>query len=136
MKDLTPLERAVMNKLLEGEDDILAALRRQLDVAKIIKRELTGVGFFLTFAIPDETRRIEGVSEAKLGDVHAEMNNLKNGASFVLYIRNGRLHMLEGYTYDEPWPSEIMGLKLRYNKDGTRDLEKVAALLRGVAQRE
>ena len=28
---------------------------------------------------------------------------MENGAGFVLYIQNGKLEMLEGYSYDEKW---------------------------------
>ena len=40
---------------------------------------------------------------------------LAHGAGFVLFIRGGRLSMLEGYTYDEPWPDQVRGFSLRYS---------------------
>jgi hypothetical protein len=39
-----------------------------------------------------------------IGDVSGELEGLANGAGFVLFIRDGRLKMLEGFTFDEPWP--------------------------------
>jgi hypothetical protein len=131
MSDLTPLERAVMNKLLEGEDDILAVLRRQLEEAKVSQRKMTGAGFYLTFAIPNGVSRIPGDLTVKFGDVEAEIANLTDGAGFLLYLQNGCLHMLEGYTYDGPWPAEIDQFKLSYDGGETRDLKKVRALLHG-----
>jgi hypothetical protein len=31
------------------------------------------------------------------------MPTLRNGAGFVLFLTDGALEMLEGYTYDEAW---------------------------------
>jgi hypothetical protein len=131
MSDLSTLERAVMNKLLEGEDDVLSILRRQLEEAKVSERRMTGVGFYLTFAIPNGVSRLPERPTVRFGDVHAEIAKLTNGAGFLLYLQNGCLHVLEGYTYDEPWPSETERFKLRYDRGEMRDLEKIRALLHG-----
>ena len=37
--NLTPFEVEVMRRLLAGEDDILSALRSQLEMARVAKRE-------------------------------------------------------------------------------------------------
>jgi hypothetical protein len=33
--------------------------------------------------------------------------------------------MLEGYTYDEPWPGELRGLNLKYASGPVRDMASV-----------
>ncbi len=38
-----------------------------------------------------------------------------------LYIEHGRLSMLEGYGYDDPWPTTIAGYTLRYSTGDERD---------------
>ena len=48
---------------------------------------------------------------------------------FLLYVKNGVLSALEGYTYDEPWPDELHGLKLSYSDDPRRDLEQLDRLV-------
>ena len=58
----------------------------------------------------------------KIGDVHAEISGLENGAGFVLYALDGKLEMLEGYSYDEKY--NINEIKTTY-VDGKRDFEKV-----------
>jgi hypothetical protein len=40
----------------------------------------------------------------EISDVGAEFPNLRHGAGFVLSIRDGVVTMMEGFTYDEPWP--------------------------------
>jgi len=39
----------------------------------------------------------------------------------VVRIANGRLEMLEGFTFDEPWPPEGPPFRLRYQSE-PRDL--------------
>lgn len=37
----------------------------------------------------------------------AEIAGLERGVSFVLFVRDGMLDFLEGFTFDEPWPDRI-----------------------------
>jgi hypothetical protein len=46
------------------------------------------------------------------GDVDAQIDGLENGAGFLLWITDGRLDFLEGYTYDGLWPTSIEEFKL------------------------
>jgi hypothetical protein len=112
----------VLQMLLAGDDPALAILRSQLEVAKRRPRENTGVGFFIHFDVPQEAPRLPGNPSIKFGDVIAEMEGLQHGAGFVLFIDNGVLAMLEGYTYDEPWPEKVSTYELKYMGGKTRDL--------------
>jgi len=49
--DLTPLESAVLNKLLDKPGEPFATLREQLAHIEVASRELTGVGFFTNFTL-------------------------------------------------------------------------------------
>ena len=89
MSKLTPLESAVIKKLLDGKDDVLAVLRQQLEYAEVTQREVTGVGFYSTLAVPDSVGRAPRSLTVKFGDVHADMVHLRNGAGFSLYLRDG-----------------------------------------------
>jgi hypothetical protein len=40
----------------------------------------------------------------EIGDVGAEIAGLQLGAGFLLFIRDGVVSFLEGFTYDESWP--------------------------------
>lgn len=130
MKDLTTLERKVMQALLDGEDDILSILREQLGATVVVKRKMTGVGFFTTFAVSDDVRRADDRS-FKFDDVIASISGLAHGAGFLLYVEHGVLHMLEGYTYDEPWPQEISEFELIYRAGDQRDREALRKILLG-----
>lgn len=119
MIELTELEREVLNKLLEGDHPLLMQLRKELSICRVSRRELTGAGFYTHFDV-DVT---SGATDIKLrfGDVIAEISGMVHGAGFVLYVENGRLSMLEGYGYDDPWPSTITGFTLKYSAGDKRD---------------
>ena len=120
MRDLTKLEQAVIDKLLEGDHAVLTTLREQVGRAKLTKRENTGVGFYCDIEVASEAPAVGG--DFHLGDVQAEIPGLAHGAGFVLFVRGGRIKMLEGYTYDEPWPDRVRQFSLRYS-DPSRKAE-------------
>jgi hypothetical protein len=63
----------------------------------------------------------KAVLDVKFGDVIGELPELSSGAGFLLYIKNGVLDILEGYSYDDPWPSSIGSFKLKYVSREQRD---------------
>ena len=130
MTNLTALEQEVMQALLSGDDDILTALREQLKAALVVEREMTGAGFYTTFEVPADAPRA-GDRSFKFGDVVASLPGLDYGAGFLLYVKLGALHMLEGYSYDEPWPQEISEFKLSYMSGHQRDTEALRKILHG-----
>lgn len=122
MTELNPLERAVLTKLLAGDAPALIALRRQLDIATVASRQLTGAGFYTTFELPHDVP-LAPIRRARFGDVEAEIAGLKHGAGFLVYVDDGKLDMLEGYSYDEPWPNSVQSFELRYiDSDHREDL--------------
>lgn len=88
----------------------------QANSARLGKRELTGVGFYCTCEIPSEIERL-ALKTFTIADVNAELNKLSHGAGFVLFIAEGALDVLEGFTYDEPWPEKIQHFALTYQND-------------------
>jgi hypothetical protein len=120
---LEPLEEAVLQKLLDGNHPVLAALRRQLAGLEVKERRLTGVGFFTVFSTT------EGVPPAAVppggspfGDVEATISGMEHGAGFLLWLSNGRIEKLEGYSYDEPWPYPVGEFSLRYLESNRRSV--------------
>ena len=119
MEGLPPFEQAALDKLLAGNHPVLAALRTQAKAGRLSSRELTGVGFYCDFEVPPTVSPV-GDENFHLGDVEATVPGLKHGAGFVLFVTNGRLTQLEGYSYDEPWPEEIHDFELRYQHEPRR----------------
>ena len=120
MFDLSEFEQAVVDKLLAGEHVVLATLRRQSECVRVTKRDHSSVGFFCDLEVEVGGPILSG--DFQIGDVHAELEGVAHGAGFVLFVRGGRLSLLEGYTYDEPWPNPVRGYSLTYS-DPIRKLE-------------
>ena len=135
---LTVVEQVILQMLLAGDDDVLALLRAQFETAIIISRKMTGVGFFTDFAVPESVERTEPKGFV-IDDVHGNLSGLAHGAGFLLFVRDGTLSMLEGYTYgDEEWPQEARLIEVYYmhhappdspmlQRCAVRDLEQLRA---------
>ncbi len=125
---LTNLEAEVLRKLLSGDNEVLALLRRQLAVCRCSKRELTGGGFY-TYLDVSTYGGARPKLNLKFGDVIASMRGLQNGAGFLLYIDDGFLTMLEGYSFGEPWPDQVDCVAVSYDHGEERDWQKLTRIL-------
>jgi|SRR5271157_1312765 len=127
--ELTSLEKEVLKWLLAGKDPVLIALETQMKKASKIRREFTGHGFYLYFIFSSTIQAIHKELPVKadffFGDVEAIIPSLNYGAGFLLWVKNGVVICLEGYTYDETWPKEIKEFTLRYISGFDRDWNKL-----------
>lgn len=115
MEGLNELEQAVLDKQLAGDHPTLGVLRIQAESARVVERRKTGVGFFCDFEVEAGAPTVEG--DFQISDVHGELAGLDHGVGFVLFVRSGRLSMLEGFTFDEPWPQRIRDFELEYDRE-------------------
>src|SRR5262249_9685872 len=112
---LHPLERQVLEKLLASTDRELTVselklLKIPLRGAVILSRKMPGVGFYTTFFVSESALRLPNHHSLWFGSVRADVPGLTNGAGFQLYIKNGALDELEGYSFgDEAWPDPWPG---------------------------
>lgn len=102
---LTPLEQAVMDMILAKVGEPFDTIRQQLAHATVAERRFTGAGFYTDFVISSDAPVRRDLADATIGDVGAEFAGLQHGAGFLLFIRGGVVSMLEGYTYEESWPT-------------------------------
>lgn len=119
---LNGFERAVLEKLLAGNHPVLSALRAQLGSCEVSSREFTGHGFFTNLKVdpsvePAPTSR----PRIQIRDVGGKISGLKYGAGFVLFVTEGYLDFLEGFSYEEPWPPEISEFSLAYEGQRAED---------------
>jgi hypothetical protein len=106
--DLTPLEAAVLDKLLAKAGEPFDTIRQQLAHASVSSRKFTGVGFFTHFAIPPEAPVGRDLRSTELRGIGAKIPGVQDGAGFLLFIRDGVISFLEGYTYGNAvWPDPI-----------------------------
>ena len=109
---LTSLEKAALDMLLDKPGGQFEILRGQLAHAKVGRREFSSVGFFTYFIVPSDAEVRRDIPNMELRDVVAEFPDVKHGAGFVLFVRDGVINMLEGFTYDEPWPEKLSEFRL------------------------
>jgi hypothetical protein len=127
---LSKFETDLLGMLLAGDNPVLSVLRKQLQNGTIRIRTQTEAGFYLIFDIPEDLPRITDESSSTkadfcFGDIEATVKGLNNGAGFLIWVKNGYLKQLEGYTYGEKWPLELSDYVLRY-RDGTRNIDKLS----------
>jgi len=125
INNFVEFEKKVMEMLLKGDDAILELLREQYNTVKIKERKFTDTGFFTTFDVKDKNVIIPNCKSFNFGDIVGEMENLKYGIGFILFIKDGILNILEGYTYEEKWPKIITKYQFHYISGNERDLNKL-----------
>jgi hypothetical protein len=89
--------------LLAGDLSQLRGLREQLRLAEIASVEYSGSGVFITFAVPSSAALVSP-ARFTLGDVAYELVGVENGGGTVLFVRDGKLQMLELYNWTDDWP--------------------------------
>lgn len=116
MLEFSPIERRVMQMLLAGDHPTLETLRRQFDHARVSDRENTGVGFFTSFEVRgDNVPRVEPSSRLVIGDVCADVDDVKYGCGFILFVDNGVIGTLECHLWgDDRLPVNAQFTRLFY----------------------
>jgi hypothetical protein len=109
---LTDFEQSVVSALLAGDHPTLFSLRSQIPFISVVNREETGCGIFTTFDVGHVASTSK--DSITLSDLHIEMPSVEHGAAAILYIVEGRIHMLECVTYEGPWPKLPVFTELKY----------------------
>jgi hypothetical protein len=96
MPKFTRMEEAALHAIFAETPERAPALERQLSQAAVTERENTGGGFFTTLSVPEDAPRAEGPRVLGYATT-ARVEGLTEGLGFVLFLKEGRLHLLEGY---------------------------------------
>ena len=99
MSNLSNLERAVLREIARQVPGHEQAFEAQLDGASVVERENTGAGFFTTLSVASGPPA-DGL-KSPVGDVRAIVTGRKYEMGFQLWLENGLLRTLEGYTYGQ-----------------------------------
>src|SRR5215475_10301528 len=99
MEVLSSLEQAVLDAIALQVPEVADALASQQGKVRVTARENTGAGFYTTLDV-SHCSPIKGVV-SPLGDVGATVVGLEHGMGFLLWLRDGHIHMLEGFSYGE-----------------------------------
>lgn len=137
---LHSLATRALGMLVAGDEEPFPSLRTQLETATVASCETTGVGFFLTFESSQHRCPVTPPNFA-LSDVFADFAGIEAPVNFVLFVREGQLAVLEGYSMNSEFPStEAKLVRMYYVKrvpPGTllssdeRDYEFVKQMLHG-----
>jgi len=102
-REVLDLTAELLPRLLDGTHPAHEVLRSQYARSSVSRVELTGVGFFVTFALPDDVTRCVPADIAG-GDAVIRYAESPTQAGCVLFVREGVLRELEVYTFDGSWP--------------------------------
>ncbi|HEX8643967.1 MAG TPA: hypothetical protein VF702_08650 [Allosphingosinicella sp.] len=98
MSTFTEMERAALRAIFAETPALSSELERQLDSARVTKRENSGGGFFTDIEVAEEAPRVE--CPTVLGyATHARVEGLEHGLGFVLFMKGGKLQLLEGFAW-------------------------------------
>ena len=116
-------ERKLIEMLLAGNDEVLVKLRKQYELATITSREFSDVGFFTSFSVQNGEEYYIKDKTFHIGDVNGDIDGIEGAVGFILYIKDGVLSMLEGYTnVIDKWPKSSDEIILTYDSGEKRDI--------------
>lgn len=95
MLSFTELERAALEAIGRQHPDDRAALQAQLAMARVVRRENSGAGFFTDLAIDEAAPRVTSRHRV-LGNVGATVDGFDAPLLLMLFMRDGFAEMLEG----------------------------------------
>lgn len=98
------LERVLLDHLLAGDAAPLVALRAQRARANVVNRDFTPFGFFATFGFDGLVPAV-APDAFELMDVAFELVGVEAAGTAVLFVRRGRLDVLEGVILKGRWPA-------------------------------
>ena len=109
MNALSKTELRIIRDMLVKQYGEHPPLLSQLAAASIINREFTGCGVYINLRVPPDTPPVDHLN-AEISEgyrtIFAEPRDL---VGFTLFIRNGYIKFLEGYTFGGgvEWPGEL-----------------------------
>jgi hypothetical protein len=117
MTALNELEVAALAAIAEQYPTHKAELLLQFRAAKVINRQNTGSGFFTGVSV-DRDRTAPVRLPSPIGDVHADIIGFQDQMSFLIFIADGYISLLEGFTIRDSTSGVDFGcIKFRMRPD-------------------
>jgi len=121
MMNLNELEIAVLEMMLVGDHPLLNEMRRQLAVCHVGGRDYTGHGFFTSLQVDTNTVTFPQLRRLVLGDIMVDAEGLEDSGGFALFIKDGLISTLEGFSFADIWPDQITTFRLWYFWSNTQN---------------
>lgn len=116
MTAFTELERSAMLAIFAELPKLAADLKQQLTLATVTSRKNTGVGFFTNMHVADDAPRVHCDNPLNT-DIHARIDGRQSDMGFLVWMEDGRIGTLEGYTYaDSTEGLDLAALKFELYK--------------------
>jgi hypothetical protein len=97
VRELWPIERAVLEAAAHDYPASAHTLHEQIAAAQVTSFENTGVGFFSTLSVSPEAPRL--TDKSPLDAATGSVASIEHGMGFLVFIENGYVCMIEGYTH-------------------------------------
>ncbi len=106
---LTTFETELLTLVLGNEwPQILG----HVELLEVTSRENTGSGAYIHFGYRAEVLRRPNLPNNVGSSVALKIDGLKGGAGCVLFFKDGKIDLLELFSYGDSWPNEIKGYKI------------------------
>lgn len=105
--ELSPFEHNAI-ALIARSDEQREIVLAQLALTTCASRDYTGVGLYTELRV-DRAAPMLDTAPRTMGEMpkgHAEHPELPAGAGLILWIKDGYISCLEGYTYEGSWPQD------------------------------
>jgi len=115
-----PLEQAVLEAICRAHPADRTAIEAQLATATFRSRENTGCGFFTRFATDRNSSAPIGGERLRNGPA-AQIDGMKYGMGFILWLEQGYADCLEGYAYGDDGTTELTfdAVRFQINPDAS-----------------
>src|SRR5262245_11735034 len=134
--EMTDTERRAMNFLLCGDNETLAILRAQLATSSVVRRQLTGHGFFTHFHVSEAADKLPSPGRFVIEDVHATFAEIEYPVGFILFVEDGAIDTLEGFAYGDDWPDTATITRFYYVRPVPSSPEGGLSVLEETAERD
>ncbi len=110
MKSLNDIEKTVIEEFLKTKNIEIEDKVGFFEDVKIKDKEMSPVGFH-TFLEKSEKLRVSDLDKTyKWGSLGITINRAVE-TGYLIYVEQGYIDCIEGYTYEEDWPVKISSIK-------------------------
>jgi hypothetical protein len=110
------LAHAVVRKILPQTGIDYSTFRYQYENAEVAETRMYRRGFDVRFRMKEDSPAVTVEGQRTYGTVSAQIPGLLNGMGFILWVKDGMIQRLEGYSYEEDLPDTVEKYTLHDNE--------------------